>query len=97
MFIGKVDKLIKFSASKSVGWKVFFGGRRTANLVRASSRSEAISKARKNKKRGGDNVVSASQLTSKEKKQSDSGKWIRTRSPKFKKGMRGYGPAPKND
>jgi hypothetical protein len=79
------------------GYLVYFGGRRTPVAVAASSRSEAISKARKLKKRGGDNVVSARKPTASEKKTASNGGWIRTGAngeAAGKSKLRGYGPLP---
>jgi hypothetical protein len=79
------------------GYLVYFGGRRTPVAVSASSRSEAISKARKLKKRGGDNVVSARKPTASEKKTAANGGWIRTGAngeAAGKSKLRGYGPKP---
>lgn len=67
----------------------FFEGRRTA--VIASSASEA----RKNKRRGGDKIVSVQKLTPTAKKQVAKGKWTNQRPPGFKESMRGQGPKPK--
>jgi hypothetical protein len=81
------------------GWLVWFGGRRTPIAVAASSRSEAISKARKRKRRGGDNVVSARQPNESERKTAANGGWIRTGANGEKPGqskLRGYGPRPKS-
>jgi hypothetical protein len=79
------------------GWLVYFGGRRTPVAVSASSRSEAISKARKLKKRGGENVVSARRANASERKTAANGGWIRTGANGEKPGqskLRGYGPKP---
>ena len=61
------------------GYGVWFGGRNTPICVSASSRSEAISKAKSKKKRGGDNVVKARTLTESEKKTASKGNWVTTR------------------
>ena len=71
----------KKSGSKSKNiWGVWFGGRNTPVVVGASSRSSAISKARQNKKRGGNDVVSAKRLSSSDASKARSGQWITTRS-----------------
>lgn len=80
---------------KRRGKAVFFEGRRTAILVRAGSRSEAISKARKLKRRGGDGVKEVRNLNTKEESQARTGKWLRIRPKGFTKDMRGFGPKPK--
>lgn len=80
-------------------WGVWFSGRRTAILVRADTRSEAIAKARKRKRRGGDGVDSARHLKDWEKKQASGGKWLRSGAKGEKAGYggkRGFGPKPKN-
>jgi hypothetical protein len=75
-------------------WIVFFKGRRTAVAVSAATRSEAISKARAAKRRGGDQVVQARQATAAERKTASGGGWIKSRPPGFKESMRGQGPKP---
>ena len=59
---------------------VWFAGRNTAVVVSADSRSQAITKARELKRRGGNEVVSARPLTGTSLKQANSGKWVRERS-----------------
>jgi hypothetical protein len=54
---------------------IWFSGRRIPVAVSAESRSEAISKARKLKKRGGDKIVSARQPNASEKKTAANGGW----------------------
>jgi hypothetical protein len=76
-------------------WIIFFKNRRTAVAVSAATRSEAISKARKAKRRGGDQVVQARQATAAERKTASGGGWIKSRPPGFKASMRGQGPKPK--
>lgn len=62
-------------------WLVFFKGRNTSTVVKAASRSEAISKARKTKAAGNDQpVVSARKANQDELKDIRHGKWVRTRS-----------------
>ncbi|MEM9947803.1 MAG: hypothetical protein AAF810_17335 [Cyanobacteria bacterium P01_D01_bin.36] len=77
---------------------VYFSGRRTPVVVNANSRSQAISKARIAKKRGGNDVVSVRTLTGTEAKQARAGRWVRT-GPKGEKpgksNLKGYGPKPK--
>ena len=80
-------------------WLVFFGGRRTGIAVRAETRSNAISKARSKKRRGGSNVVAARKMSKSERKIAGKGRWVRT-GPKgqkagYNKSKRGYGPKPK--
>jgi hypothetical protein len=81
------------------GMGVRFSGRNTGILVDADSRSEAISKARKKKKRGGDKVEEVWALTPAQKAQSDKGNWVRTvgRDERHlaSEGRRGQGPKPK--
>ena len=82
----------------STGWLVYFEGRRTPVAVSAESRSEAITKARKLKKRGGDAVVSARKATDEERKAASKG-WVRTGPNGEKPGeskLRGFGPKPKD-
>ena len=77
---------------------VWFGGRRTPIVVSAATRSEAISKARGKKKRGGNNVASVRTLTGTEARQARAGKWVRTGPKGEKPGqsrLRGHGPKPK--
>jgi hypothetical protein len=78
---------------------VYFGGRRTPVVASAETRSEAISKARERKKRGGDRVVSARVANAGEEKVIRSGKWVRSgpngEAPGGSK-LRGHGPKPKN-
>jgi hypothetical protein len=80
-------------------WLVYFGGRRTPVAVSASDRNEAISKARKLKRRGGDNVVSARLANESERKTAAGGGWVRSgphgEAPGESK-LRGHGPKPKN-
>jgi|GEM_PF-1913819 phage-related protein (TIGR01555 family) len=82
-------------------WGVWFGGRRTPICVEAGDRSEAISKARKKKKRGGDNVDTARLLTDSERKIANSGGWVRSgakhQPPGYNKSKRGFGPEPRKD
>lgn len=78
------------------GRAVFFEGRRTPILVSAENRSQAISKARKLKRRGGDKVSEVRTLSSKEESQAQKGKWLRIRPKDFTSDTRGYGPKPKN-
>jgi hypothetical protein len=82
------------TVNADVGWLVFFEGRRTGVAVAAETRSQAISKARKRKKRGGEKVVSARKLTAAETKTAAAGKWIKSRPPGFIPSMRGKGPKP---
>lgn len=74
---------------------IWFGGRRTAIVVSADSRSSAISKARAKKKRGGNNVETARVLKPNEAKVARRGDWLRTgakgQSAGYK-GKRGFGP-----
>lgn len=79
---------------------VWFQGRRTPVACRAETRSQAISKARDLKKRGGEKVVKVRQATEEEQKTAAKGKWIRTgpnnESPGYdRESKRGYGPKPK--
>ena len=90
-----LDELEKTTKLSDEGWIVFFQGRRTGTCVNATSRSEAISKARKSKKRGGNKVVSARKMNASEKKTANAGKWVKSRPPGFKPSMRGVGPKPK--
>jgi hypothetical protein len=81
---------------KKRGKAVFFEGRRTPILVNAESRSEAISKARKLKRRGGDKVIQTRNLSSKEEDLAKKGKWVRARPKGYDiNKLRGYGPKPK--
>lgn len=77
---------------------IWFSGRRTPITVDARDRAEAIKKARKKKKRGGDSVERARKLTPSEIKTAKSGRWVRTgkngEKPGYS-GKRGYGPKPK--
>jgi hypothetical protein len=81
------------------GMGVRFAGRNTGILVDADSRSSAIAKARKKKKRGGDAVEEVWALTSAQKAQSDKGNWVRTVGKDERhlasEGRRGQGPKPK--
>jgi phage-related protein (TIGR01555 family) len=73
---------------------VWFGGRRTPIVVNATSREEAIKKARPKKRRGGDSVDAARLLNESERKTVSSGNWVRTGTKGEKagyKGKRGYG------
>lgn len=90
-----MDSIENQTKNADAGWLVFFEGRRTGVAVAAETRSQAISKARKRKKRGGNKVVSARRLTSQETKTAAAGKWIKSRPPGFKESMRGKGPKPK--
>ena len=84
--------------SSHSGWLIYFEGRRTPVAVSASNRSEAISKAKVLKKRGGEAVVSARQANEQERATAAKGKWIRTGPNGEKPGeskMRGQGPKPK--
>jgi hypothetical protein len=80
------------------GMGVRFAGRNTGILVDADSRSEAISKARKKKKRGGDKVEEVWTLTAAQKAQSAKGAWVGTvgRDERHlaSEGRRGQGPKP---
>jgi len=80
---------------------VWFQGRRTPVACRAESRSQAISKARKLKKRGGENVVKVRIATDQEQKVAAKGGWIRSgpdgQEPGYDRAKRGYGPEPKSD
>jgi hypothetical protein len=98
----KVDgqELLESATGRSDdGWLVYFGGRRTPVAVSASDRNEAISKARKLKRRGGENVVSARLANESERKTAASGGWVRSgpngEAPGKSK-LRGHGPKPKN-
>ncbi|MEL7494638.1 MAG: hypothetical protein AAGJ95_11845 [Cyanobacteria bacterium J06554_11] len=77
---------------------VWFEGRRTPVVVNADTRSQAISKARSAKRRGGNKVVSVKTLTGTQASQARAGKWVRTgpngEAPGKSK-LRGYGPKPK--
>ena len=77
---------------------VWFEGRRTPVVVSANTRSQAISKARKAKRRGGDKVISVRTLTGTAATQAKAGKWVRTgpngEAP-GKSNLRAYGPKPK--
>lgn len=74
---------------------VWFEGRRTAIIVRAKKRSEAISKARAKLRRGGTAVKKVRQLNSSELRQAKRGAWVRS-GPNGERagyeGMRGQGP-----
>ena len=86
------------SKASHSGWLIYFEGRRTPVAVSASDRSEAISKARGLKKRGGEGVVSARHANEQERAQAAKGKWIRTGPNGEKPGeskLRGQGPKPK--
>lgn len=80
---------------------IFFKGRRTGIGVRASSRSEAISKAREKKKRGGDEVGTVRLATASEQKTAANGGWVRNgpngEKPGYSPSKRGYGPKPQGD
>lgn len=77
---------------------VWFKGRRTSIVVDAPSRSSAIVKARKKKKRGGEEVKRARQLKPNEKKVASSGRWLRTgkngEKPGYNPSKRGKGVPP---
>lgn len=80
-------------------YSIFFSGRRTGIVVNANSRSEAISKARKKKRRGGNEVEATRTLKGTELKQARAGKWVRNGPNNEKpgyKGRRGFGPKPKS-
>jgi hypothetical protein len=77
---------------------VWFKGRRTPVVVNANSRQEAINKAKQNKKRGGNKVVSVRNLKGKDLRTANKGRWVRTGPNGEKPGesnLRGYGPKPK--
>ena len=79
-------------------WGVYFSGRRTPVVVSATGRTEAISKARKSKRRGGEAVSSARTLKGLDARNARAGKWVRTGPNGEKPGksnLRGYGPKPK--
>lgn len=79
------------------GYLVYFVGRRTPVAVSAESRSNAVSKARENKQRGGDEVKSVRLATPEERSTAAGGGWIRTGPNGEKPGeskLRGYGPKP---
>ncbi len=76
-------------------WIVFFKGRRTGIVVSADNRSQAITKSRAKKKRGGDAVVSARTVTASEQKTIRNNGWVKSRPPGYKESMRGHGPKPK--
>jgi hypothetical protein len=84
------------SQTKNSPKGVWFGGRRTAILVRAKDRAEAIRKAKKKLKRGESSKANVRNLTSSEIKSVKGGKWLRTgykhQKPGYK-GIGGYGPA----
>lgn len=67
----------------------FFSGRRTGIVATSAVQ------ARAKKRRGGDKLVSSRTLTAAEASAARSGRWIRSRPPGFRSGMRGYGPRPK--
>lgn len=72
---------------------VWLKGRRTAAVVTAETRSQAISKVRKKKVVGASNpVVAAKVLTGQDLKDVRAGKWIRTRAD----GTRVSGRAPES-
>lgn len=85
-------------AKNNKGWLIWFEGRRTAVAVSARSKQEAIEKARKGKKQGGEDIVTVRRPTEAERRISDRGGWIRTGPNGEKPGqgdLRGYGPKPK--
>lgn len=77
---------------------VWFKNRRTSIVVTADSRSSAISKARKKKKRGGDEVATCRKLNESERKAIRGGRWLRTGAKGEKAGynpsFRGSGVPP---
>jgi len=75
---------------------VWFDGRRTAIVRSAESRGQAISLARKAKRRGGDRVVSARPLKGASLRAAQAGRWTRERArPGDDTKLRGFGPKPK--
>ena len=83
--------------ARLAGYLVYFEGRRTPVAVSASDRSNAVSKARENKQRGGDDVKSVRLATEAERSTAANGGWIRTGPNGEKPGesnLRGYGPKP---
>lgn len=90
----KSDSKKKKAAVKGV----WFEGRRTAIVVDATSRSEAISKAKAKKKRGGEKVAGVRNLKGSELSQAQKGRWVRSGLKGEKPGYgekRGYGPPSK--
>jgi len=81
---------------KTKVYGVWFEGRRTAIVRSADSRGQAISIARKAKRRGGDRVVSARPLKGSSLKAAQAGRWTRERArPGDDSNLRGFGPRPK--
>lgn len=78
MFIVKaIPQTIKtINGDKAYG--VWFENRRTPIVVDAENSKEAIPKARKKKKRGGNKVERARLLNESERKTASSGRWVRT-------------------
>jgi hypothetical protein len=79
------------------GMGVWFEGRRTGTLVRARNKAEAVEKAAKAKKRGGE-VVNVRNLTKEEEAIAQKGRWVRTGPNGEKPGeldIPGLGPKPK--
>lgn len=75
-------------------YMVWFAGRNTSTVVRASSRSEAIAKARAKKVAGHDQPVkSVKKAKGKDLDDIKKGKWVRTRPS----GQRVHGRAPKEE
>lgn len=98
---GKQQENDRADADGSKPYLVWFEGRRTAIAVRATNSSEAETKARKLKRRGGDTVVKVRQATPEEQKTAASGRWIRTgpdgQRAGYNPSKKGFGPAPKRD
>jgi hypothetical protein len=67
------------SSFSSQPWLVFWSNRSTGTAVGANSRSEALKKARKKRKKGYGDITGARQLTGKDAADARSGKWVRTR------------------
>lgn len=91
-YAGKVN-------NSDASYGVWFAGRRSPIGVDAENASEAISKARKKKKRGG-NTARARRLKPNEIRTASKG-WLRTgfkgEPAGYRKSFRGQGPAPKRD
>lgn len=98
-YTGLNDRADASEASKP--YLVWFSGRRTPIAIRAKGSSQAVSKARKLKRRGGDAVAKVRQATESEQKTAASGGWIRTgpngEKPGYNKNKKGFGPTPKRD
>ena len=94
MYIVRAVKQSDSISSESIqnqdkAYGVWMGQRRTAIVVDADSRNEAIAKARKKKKRGGNNVEAARLLNEKERKTVRTGAGLRTGKNHEKPGYAG--------